>query len=686
MFRIVRARGNRGRPMSFNSFPFFGFLAVVMIGFVLLGAGGRRGPQLVWLIGWSIGYYGLVFVFDRGLAGWQPMLVWFAWLLGAVIVNDIVGSLLRRHPAAWLLILGIAINVGMLWAYKFNLHPLYYGLAIIVAGGNGLVWAWMSGGGPGTRAWFRLAGMVTVNLSLWGWLAIAAVSWAWLAGRPATAIDPFGITGPLTHNIADGGPTAAQIAVLLAVPLFPPLLALCWLRRGVRWPAILGGLVGTMTVAIATAFAAVASLYGISWIDPVPLRLMDINLALGAPVSPILTGIMLPLGLSFMMLQHIGFLVDCRAGRVENHTPLTFGMFTLFFAQLPAGPILKWQELEPQLRPTVPRPDHGTNIRIGVALIALGLFKKVVIADNLDGPVDALFADAGRGDGLHLLEAWAAAIGFTLQLYFDLSGYADMAIGTARLFGIRLPMNFNAPLRAPSVMDFWRRWHTTLTRWFFDHIQRPMARWRPGADWRAYTVVIAMVAMGLWHDVAWTFLLWGALHGAFLTLNVGWTRLRRAAGAGGEIRNRAWRLPMVLLTFAVISFSFVPFRADDLDMALDVMVAMIGAGPVAIPFGVWSWFDPSTQTAVLDAGIAVTGIRHIGPLEAVAGLALLLFVWFFPSSTDLLRKANDLAGVDDPLPDPPAGGAGGERLRPTGDDALPPARREHADRGGGAVP
>jgi len=637
--------------MSFNSFPYlFAFLPAVFLVYWLLGIGGRRSPQFAWLVLASLGYYGLVFYLDRGLPGWQPMLIWFAWLLGALAVNDVLGWLLRRHPAGWLLALAIAINVGLLWAYKFGLHPLYYAYAIVVAGANGMVWAWMSGGRP--RWLFRLVGMVTANLALWGWLFIAAWAWAWLADRPVAEIDPFGVTGPLARDIAIDGPTWEQVAVLASLLLFPVTLFLCWAQRGVRWPAIFGGLVGAFTVAIATAFAAVASLYGIPGLGPIPLRVLDYSMTFGMPVSPTLTDILLPLGLSFMMLQHIGFLVDCHAGRVENHSPLKFGLFTLFFAQLPAGPILKWQELEPQMRPNAPPPDHIGNLRIGIGLIILGLFKKVVIADNLDDVVDPLFAAATRGDGLNLLEAWGAAIGFTLQLYFDLSGYADMAIGAARLFGIRIPANFNAPLRAPSIMDFWRRWHITLTRWFFDHIQRPLARWRRGHDWKAVTLVIGMLAMGLWHDFAWTFLLWGGLHGVFLVINYSWVRLRRAIGAQSEITLFIWRWPMVLITFAAVTLSFVPFRADDLDTAVQMMATMVGTGSWVLPREVWLLFDAEIQNQIRDAGWQVGQVRYIGLYELAWGLALLAFVWFMPSSTHLLRIANRLVGADDEIGGP----------------------------------
>ena len=190
----------------------------------------------------------------------------------------------------------------------------------------------------------------------------------------------------------------------------------------------------------------------------------------------ILRHIILPLGISFITFQKIAFLIDIQAGRIKSFTFQDYCIFVLFFPQLIAGPIVHYREMMPQFHAAPCRFDKE-NVAVGLTLLLFGLFKKVVFADSIAQYVTPIYNHADAGGGTSFLLAWMAAIGFTLQIYFDFSGYTDMALGLARLFGIRLPQNFNSPLRASSIIDFWLRWHMTLTRFLTGYIYNPLLLW-----------------------------------------------------------------------------------------------------------------------------------------------------------------------------------------------------------------
>ncbi len=186
-----------------------------------------------------------------------------------------------------------------------------------------------------------------------------------------------------------------------------------------------------------------------------------------------LTQLVLPLGISFITFQKIAFLVDIQAGRVSRFTLRDYGLFVLFFPQLIAGPIVHYREMMPQFRAASCRFD-ATDAAVGLTLFSIGLAKKLILADPLSRLVAPLYGHAAAGVPQSLTEAWIGALGFTLQIYFDFSGYTDMALGLARFFGIKLPMNFNSPLKATSIIDFWLRWHISLTRFLTAYIYNPM--------------------------------------------------------------------------------------------------------------------------------------------------------------------------------------------------------------------
>jgi len=300
--------------------------------------------------------------------------------------------------------------------------------------------------------------------------------------------------------------------------------------------------------------------------------------------------IILPIGISFFVFQKISYLADLRRGDRHIYGFLDFCMFVAFFPQLIAGPLVRHNEIIHQFDQAPRRAEMWENLSRGLTLLVIGLAKKVGIADTVAGVCDPLFAKAAHAS-LSMAEAWAAAGTFTLQIYFDFSGYSDMAIGLALMFGLRLPLNFDAPYRATSIRDFWRRWHMTLSRFLRDYVYIPLGGNRLGPLRQAVNVVITMLLGGLWHGANWTFVAWGGLHGAALALNGAWDR------AG-------WRLPRPLgwlLTILFVIACWVLFRAPDFATAGGVLASMTGMHGLGAASLKPAW------VVALGAGIALIG-------------------------------------------------------------------------------
>jgi D-alanyl-lipoteichoic acid acyltransferase DltB (MBOAT superfamily) len=317
----------------------------------------------------------------------------------------------------------------------------------------------------------------------------------------------------------------------------------------------------------------------------------------------VLAAIILPLGISFITFQKIAFLIDVHAGHIESFTLQDYCLFVLFFPQLIAGPIVHYRELMPQFRGATCRFD-GDAVAIGVTLFVSGLFKKAVLADGIAPLVAPIYERAAAGDAIALVPAWMAAVGFTLQIYFDFSGYTDMALGVARLFGVRLPPNFNSPLQAASIIDFWSRWHMTLTRFLTAYVYNPLvlsltrrrlASGRAvlnGRSTRAAAFVVltmcptllTMLVSGVWHGAGYLFILWGLLHGVFLTVNHAW-RLHRRRVAARPVDERL-TLPIYwALTLLCVAVSMVLFRSQTLAAATTLLQGLIGMNGVGLASG-----------------------------------------------------------------------------------------------------
>lgn len=305
------------------------------------------------------------------------------------------------------------------------------------------------------------------------------------------------------------------------------------------------------------------------------------NLNSFAGTNFILETIILPLGISFFTFTQIAYLVDAHRGLAHEYSFLHYSLFVTFFPHLIAGPILHHNEMMPQFARSDIYRLKAEHLAVGLTIFALGLFKKVVLADGVAVYATPVFDAAQAGTALTFFEAWGGALAYTLQLYFDFSGYSDMAIGLARMFGIRFPLNFNSPYKATSIIDFWRRWHITLSRFLRDYLYIPLGGSRKGEARRLTNLMITMLLGGLWHGAGWTFVLWGGLHGFFLVVNHAWRHWR--TNRGHTQGTRVGRFFAWLLTMLAVVVAWVPFRAEGVAAAENMLCAMFGLNGISIP-------------------------------------------------------------------------------------------------------
>jgi alginate O-acetyltransferase complex protein AlgI len=301
--------------------------------------------------------------------------------------------------------------------------------------------------------------------------------------------------------------------------------------------------------------------------------------------------IVLPLGISFFTFQQIAFIIEAARGEFDEPHFLRYSSVVTFFPHLIAGPIINYHDVISQFkRPGAFRPDERL-IAMGVSIFVLGLAKKVLLADTVAGRADWTFDAALQGERLSFVDAWIGALSYTLQLYFDFSGYSDMAIGLALLFGIRLPINFNSPYKAHNIIDFWRCWHITLSCFLRDYLYIPLGGNRRGAIRNCCNLMITMLLGGLWHGAGWTFICWGAIHGIYILIHRAWTAVKGWIGFNtrpslfGGLMARA-------LTFGSVVIAWVFFRAPSMDTAFAVLGAMFPFEWIGLPEQNWqSRFD-----------------------------------------------------------------------------------------------
>lgn len=377
-----------------------------------------------------------------------------------------------------------------------------------------------------------------------------------------------------------------------------------------------------------------------------------------ASTDLVLHTILLPLAISFFTFQQIAYLVDVYRGEPSETSFRNYALFVTFFPQLIAGPIVHHKEMLPQFLSNAGQSRMMENLAIGFTIFSIGLLKKVIMADGAAGYADAIFQFAEAGGQPTLLEAWLGSLAYTCQLYFDFSGYSDMAVGLGRMFGIRLPLNFNSPYKARNITEFWRRWHMTLSRFLRDYLYIPLGGSRNGKFNTYRNLFLVMLLGGLWHGAGWTFILWGALHGIYLLINLGWRQWRESIGH--DLQQSSWlgRVASTCLTFIAVVAAWVYFRAESVEVAHAILGGMAGLNGVSLPMhwgesftahisaeglsrmgvtlgglqSVGAMFTPVKDVIELFA-TAETDLHKIGTITALATLVIPLFVVFFMPNT-----------------------------------------------------
>ncbi len=405
-------------------------------------------------------------------------------------------------------------------------------------------------------------------------------------------------------------------------------------------------------------FAIGANLAALGWFKYAGFLALTIDqlTGLGLPIPEVI----LPLGISFYTFQQVGYLVDAHDGLAEEAGFWDYALFISFFPQLVAGPIVHHREVLTQFRKEETFRPNLELIAVGLTVFVIGLAKKVLLADNLSPIVAGVFGPAQDGVAPDMVDAWVASLAYALQLYFDFSGYSDMAIGLGLMFGIRLPINFFSPFKAASIIEFWSRWHITLTRFITAYIYNPLtlratkARMLAGKPplrknapkagpflaLLAWPTMATMTIAGIWHGAGWQFLIFGLLHGAYITINHAWRAVRQVRKIGPE-QGRRFRALGVGLTFLCVLVSFVFFRSASVEHALTILGAMAGLGP-------HGFMTPAN-------------IAHVPKLEAVQILTAFAIVWGLPNTVQWLGLSR--WGIEDPSGAPPA--AARRRYLPT---------------------
>jgi len=341
-----------------------------------------------------------------------------------------------------------------------------------------------------------------------------------------------------------------------------------------------------------------------------------------------LQDIILPLGISFFTFTQSAFLIDAYRGQVEKIDLLSYVHFVSFFPHLIAGPIYHHKDIIPQFEDAKNYIFNLTNFNLGLLFFFFGLFKKVIIADELSAIASPIFAAVHAGGVPLFFEAWVGALAYTFQLYFDFSGYCDMAIGLALFFNIRFPINFFSPYKVTSIIDFWRCWHITLSNFLRDYVYIPLGGNRRGEFIKLRNLMITMLLGGLWHGAGWTFVIWGGLHGFYLVMNHAW-------------RKTPWRVPPIAgwaVTFFAVVVAWVFFRAQTVADALVVLKGMSGLNGIgitpSIPFSNYLLQMPSFQS-----NMTLMPLTHQAVELVLFGIAAVMVVAFFlPNVVQITRN------------------------------------------------
>lgn len=346
--------------------------------------------------------------------------------------------------------------------------------------------------------------------------------------------------------------------------------------------------------------------------------LVNLNSLLGTEFHP--SGIILPLAISFFTFNQIAFLVDAREGMTEEYRLNHYCLFVTFFPHLLAGPIVHHRELIPQFSQTANVTNRQQLWAVAITVISFGLFKKVILADSMGFYADQVFNGAAAGANMNTTDAWIGTLAFTFQIYFDFSAYCDIAYGSALLFGIQLPQNFLSPYKSVNVIEFWKHWHMTLSRFITSYVYTPLLRnTRGGITFKKAMVMtfISMVLVGLWHGAGWNYIFFGVVHGLMLVINHLWRSLsfhKKTAAITG------YHTASIILTFVLVMLSLVLARVDSLSTAIVLYQHLFS-------FQEWQWTHHLHQPVISD--LARQFSIELNPMEKILPLLALLLGWIF---------------------------------------------------------
>jgi D-alanyl-lipoteichoic acid acyltransferase DltB (MBOAT superfamily) len=328
----------------------------------------------------------------------------------------------------------------------------------------------------------------------------------------------------------------------------------------------------------------------------------------------VLGQVILPLGISFFTFEQIGYLVDAYGNRARPYTFIEYTFFVTFFPHLIAGPIIVHHELIGQIDGARRFLFNPQNFATGLTLFVIGLAKKVLVADTFANHSSHGFAEAAAGSTPHLLAAWLGIMAYALQLYFDFSGYSDMGLGLARMLNFKLPLNFDSPYKAVNIIDFWRRWHMTLSRFLRDMLYIPLGGNRHGTARKHLNLFITMLLGGLWHGAGWTFIVWGALHGGYLVVNHTWRSLGKKELHEALDANPLARQVSTLVTFLAVLVGWVFFRAAGFEPAVHMLKGMLNLGQ-PVPAEGWTLLG----TPLMLCALGYLAVRTLPNSQEVLG-------------------------------------------------------------------
>jgi len=336
----------------------------------------------------------------------------------------------------------------------------------------------------------------------------------------------------------------------------------------------------------------------------------------------------LPLGISFFTFLQIAYIVDCSKGKVCDTSFSSYFLFVSFFPHLIAGPLVHHKDLIPQFTNKLNKVVE--NLSVGTLIFGIGLFKKLILSEQVADWSDEMFGSVENGIMPSMIFAWIGAVSFALLIYFDFSAYSDMAIGLSKMIGIKLPENFNSPYKSTNIIDFWKRWHITLSSFLKKYLYFPLGGNRKGIYRKYQNILIVMILAGLWHGADWTFVLWGGMHGFLILINHYWREIKLFE------MNKFFSL---WITFLTVTLAWVPFRASSIEGTLNIYKGMFGGFGLVIPQHYQNFFSEKFNNLLIDFGVQFSAVHGFGgKTQILTLLFLLFFVMKFPNTQQIFQS------------------------------------------------